>query len=162
MKNLLMSVLLFSLTFTMAFAKRGEVEASVDLFPAGDFVAKAALSGTAKKTGSGYEIPKVSLRVKRLKTGIDLRDEHMQKYIKASEHSTASVTNAKASGGNGTGVLEFMGKKKNQKFTYKIDGDMLVANFKISIKQWGVESVSYKGVGVEDVVDVKAYIPISN
>jgi hypothetical protein len=155
-KLLLITLLCFSLG---AFAK-GKIEIGIDLFPMGDFVAKAKLKGHAKKAGGGYTADKISLKIKKLKTGIELRDKHTHKYMKAKKHPVAVLTMGKAKGGKGVGTMKFMGKKKKIKFTYTVEDGHVVAKFNMSAKAWGIGEIDYKGVGVKDTIEVKAYVPI--
>ena len=38
---------------------------------------------------------------------------------------------------------------------------MVKAQFKLSIKQFGIENVKYLGVGVKDEVEIKVQLPIT-
>jgi hypothetical protein len=155
--SLLVLMLIFSFG---AFAKKGKIEVGVDLFPMGDFVGKAPLRGNATRVGGGFKADKIQLKLKKLKTGLELRDEHMLKYIEAKKYPKAVVSKAVCKGGKGAAVLAFKGKKKKVGFKCSEESGYLVADFKISAKAWGIKEISYKGIGVKDIIEIKAYVPI--
>jgi len=161
MKKVIALVLGFSLFFSTAHAvsKKG-VSVSVELSPAGSFEIKGKVKGSVKKKGSGFEAKKLSFRVKRLKTGMDLRDKHTKEKLEYKKHSDVVVTNAKGSGGKGTGTITVRGVKKKFAFTFKEAGKYIKAKFKLSLKDFGFSGINYMGVGVKDKVTIEAMVPV--
>lgn len=139
-----------------------QIAADVELFPAGDFTAKSgSLTGyMVKKDGKLLLGTPLKVKVSSFKTGLSLRDDHMKKYMKAAKHPEIVV--AKAAGKNGEGVaeLKFAGKKKKVKFKYSESGKKVKISFPLELSKFGIDDISYQGVGVEDEVAVKAVVPL--
>lgn len=157
MKSLVFSFLLMFSFVTFAVSKG--VNVTVELSPAGSFTAKSAkIKGKVSKKGDLYYAKKLYVNVKDLKTGIDLRDEHMQKRIKGSK---ITVTNMKAKGGKGIAMLEMNGKSKKITFKYKANQKQFMANFKLNVRQdYQLKDLKYLGVGAKDEVTIEAIVPI--
>jgi hypothetical protein len=138
------------------------VSADVELFPAGDFTAKSSeLSGyMVQKDGALLLGRPLKVKTSSFKTGIDLRDEHMVKYMGGSKHPYITVSKGMGKGGKGIALVNFNGKDKKVKFEYKISGSSVNVDFKIKISDFGIDDVSYQGIGVEDEVAIKAKVPL--
>ena len=52
------------------------------------------------------------------------------------------------------------GKSNKIKFKYAEDGKVVKVSFSIELSKFGIDDVSYQGVGVEDEVEVKAVVPL--
>lgn len=157
MKSFLLFCLL-SFSFTSLGAKSG-VSVTVKLSPAGSFQAKTStIKGSITKSGSSYTAKKLSVKVKDLETGIELRDDHLQKRISGSR---ITVTDVKASRGNGTGFLEMNKIKKPIRFKFEANSSQLMAVFTIKMSSdYKLKDLKYLGVGAKDVVKIQAIIPI--
>ncbi len=147
------------LSVAQAAPKKG-VSVSVELSPAGSFEIQGKVKGSIKKTGSGYEAKKLSFSVKKLKTGMDLRDKHTKEKLEYKKHSSIVVTDAKGSGGKGTANISVRGVKKPFSFNFKESGKSIIAKFKLNLKDFGISGISYMGVGVKDSVEVTAVVPV--
>ena len=158
MKNLVLAlVLAFSFT---AFGA-GKVDVTVSLTPAGSFhIESPKVKGKLKKKGKVYTASKISVKVKDMKTGMDLRDEHMAKRISSKKHKSIVVTKVKASGGKGKGTIEIKGIKKPFKFSYTIAGKMMKAKFKLNLADFKIKDLKYLGVGAKKIVSIVADIPV--
>ena len=79
-KILIFWLLLFS---TLSIAADPAIDISVNLTPAGSFqITTPKIKGKVKKSKKGtFTAKKLTVKVKDLKTGIELRDDHMQKRI---------------------------------------------------------------------------------
>ena len=151
--------ILFCSSLLIAAPKKGVV-VSVELSPAGSFEIKGRVKGTIKKKGKGFSAKKLTFSVSKLKTGLDLRDEHTIKHLsKKGKYNTITVI-AKGKNGKGNGIAKVRGKKKKFKFTYEQVGKYIIAKFKLSLKAFGITGISYMGIGVDDTVEVVATVPV--
>ena len=158
-------VLVFALNFVLSFAAIAEskgVNISVALSPAGSFQIKSSKVKGKVIKGADGKITANNLRVsiKSLKTGIELRDEHLQKRLEPKIDKKIEVVKAIGKNGKGRGIIKIKGISKKFSFEYKEVGKFVKASFKLSLKEFKISGLSYMGVGVEDVVDVEAVIPI--
>jgi len=146
----LISLIILSFSFN-SFGK-GKVIATIELSPIGSFEAKSSkIRGKIVKNSDGsFLAKKITVKVTSLKTGIELRDNHLHKSMLAKQNRKVILTNAKASGGKGTAEINIRGVKKPIKFTYKDKGGKLDINFSINLNKFKFEDINYKGVGVED------------
>jgi hypothetical protein len=140
--------------------KKG-VTVSVDLSPAGSFEIQGSRyrGGKLQKDGGGFVVSDLRIKTKDLKTGLDLRDEHMRKRL----GEEIILHNAKALGGEGKGVIEINKIKKEFQFTYAPtkDNKLIQAQFELKVSDFNISDVSYMGVGVKDTIRIKALMPIS-
>ena len=146
----LISLIILSFCFN-SFGK-GKVIATVELSPIGSFEAKSSkIRGKIVKNSDGsFSAKKITVKVTSLKTGIELRDNHLHKSMLAKKNRKVILTNAKASNGKGTAKINIRGVTKPIKFTYKDKGEKLDINFSINLNQFKFEDINYKGVGVEN------------
>lgn len=160
MKNNVLFLLYF--LFSLSVFSKGSVKVFVSLTPAGDFVAKSTkVKGKVSKNGDSYTAKLLKVRVKSLKTGVDLRDKHLHKRLtKKKGLSNVEVTNAKGKAGKGSATINVNGIKKKVKFTFKDMGKVAKINFKLSLKMFKIASIKYMGIGVDDIVKVSAEVPI--
>ena len=158
MKRVLLALLLT--LSTLGFSKRG-VDVTVNLSPAGSFHVKSSkIRGKLLKKGNLYLGKKLSVRVNDLKTGIDLRDDHMKKRLDPKKHPSIIVTNVKAKGGKGVGKITIKGITKPFRFVYKLSGKIMESRFKLDLDQFKVKDLNYMGVGAKNIVNVSANIPV--
>ncbi len=147
---------LFSLS---AFAGKGVV-VNVDV-PGMSFQAKTSkIKGKVMKDGDKFKVSELSVKVKSLKTEMDLRDEHLREKLDYKKHSKITVSQGVAAAGKGKAKIEIKGVKKDINFTYKEVGGLFVAKFPLSLKDFGITGISYMGLGVKDKVVVEASVPI--
>jgi hypothetical protein len=147
-----------TLLFTInAFPSDGSINIDVNLSPVGTFkitTEKVKVKGF-KKDGDQIQVKKISIKKNDLKTGIDLRDEHMKKRIK---ERTISVKDIKASGGSGTGTITINKVKKEISFKYKEDGEKIKATFSLNLLDFKIDDINYLGVGVENSITLNIEI----
>jgi polyisoprenoid-binding protein YceI len=109
------------------------------------------------------------------KTGIDLRDHHMQKYLDVEHHRDAILTAPKAAlqipaqGSTQAAVkgrLTLHGTTRDVNFKYKAqraaDGIRIEGTMQVDIREYGIEVPSYLGVTVKPNVDVLANFVIQD
>jgi polyisoprenoid-binding protein YceI len=157
--TILTLVLTLLMSFS-AFAKK-EATAVIELSPAGSFEAKTKkIKGKVKKKGGKYTAKKITIKVKSLKTGIELRDDHLQKRLNPKKHPKIFIKNAVGKNGKGKALLEMNGIKKKINFTFKDKKKYVEVDFKFRLKDYKIKDVSYMGIGVQDVVKVKALVPL--
>lgn len=159
MKNLIIILLLA--TSVNVFAAGKGVDVTVNLTPLGSFhVTSPKIKGKLIKKGNKFMGKEISLKVQSMKTGIDLRDEHMKKRLNPKKHPKIIVSNIVATGGKGKGKIKINGITKPFNFTYKISGQLMEANFNLSLSSFKIKDLSYMGVGAKDIVEINANIPV--
>lgn len=158
--SLVVKVFILSLFTFSAWAGGKGVVVNVEV-PGMSFQAKTSkIKGKVHKKGDSYSISKLYVKVKRLKTEMDLRDEHLHKKLEYKKFPKVTVSKGMAKGGKGKAMIEIKGIKKPISFTYKDTGKLFVARFPLSLKSFGITGISYMGLGVKDKVVVEASVPI--
>lgn len=144
-----------------ALAAAAGVVVKVPLYPVGSFEAKSAkIVGKGTKKGNKYSAKEVKVQVQTLATGISLRDKHLREKLKYKEHPFIIAKDIHAENGSGKATLVVMGISKPVDFKFKDVGPGLAeATFSLNLPDFKIEDVSYKGVGVEDTIEVIATIP---
>ncbi|MFS4457665.1 YceI family protein [Bdellovibrio sp. HCB2-146] len=149
-------VLFFSLT---SMAQEATVD--VTLNPMGDFKGKTSdVKGNATVKGDEVSATNIVVNLKNLKTGVELRDKHTQKYLDTGKFPEAVLLSAKGKGGKGTGRIRIRGVEKDISGTYKVEGKTLKAQFDLNIADFGIKDINYMGVGVEDKITLNVSVPV--
>jgi hypothetical protein len=140
----------------------GKVSIDVQLNPVGNFTASAdTVKGSAVKKGEEVIAKNITLNIDDLKSGVELRDDHMNKeYFESKKYPTATISVAKGKGGKFIANMLLRGKKNKISGTYTISGSTLTAKFKSKLSDWEIKKAAYMGVGVVDEVDVAVEIPV--
>ena len=142
-----------------AFANNLQID--VALSPAGSFKAETQkVSGTAYRTAEGIEAKDVIIDLKSLTTGIALRDKHTKEHLQVEKYPQAKLIKAAGKDGKGTATIEVRGKTKEVAGTYKIEGNMLKAEFPMKLSDLEITGVRYMAVGVKDDVKVHIDLPL--
>jgi polyisoprenoid-binding protein YceI len=142
-----------------AFAQ--SVTIDITLNPMGDFRAKTSdVKGFALLKGDQVTAENITVNLKSLKTGLELRDKHTQKYLDTVTYPEAILVSASGKAGKGSGKLKIRGIEKDVEGTFKIEGKMLKADFKVNIADYGIKDINYMGVGVEDIVVIHVVVPV--
>jgi hypothetical protein len=153
-------LLLFLLTLSLSVSAKGKITINVSLSPAGSFQAVSGdLKGKLVKAGEQFSVKKIGLRVKTLKTGIDLRDEHLWGHLNSQEHPRAYLTNVAGKDGKASGELEVNGVKKTISIQYSEKDGHVLARFEVKASDFSLKKASYLGVGVEDIVTIDIDLP---
>ncbi|MCB9091126.1 MAG: YceI family protein [Halobacteriovoraceae bacterium] len=160
----LSAFILFSFLW-VGFAHAQKLKIHIPLSPAGSFDAEGKIvNGYVKKKGSSYVASKMSVVAKELKTGIDLRDEHLHDRLKAKKFPKIEILKASGKGGKGKAEVKIRGVKKSVAFTYKVKGKTVEFKMPIVLKQFKFDhdkdSLSYMGVGVSDKVEVTGTLKV--
>lgn len=152
----------FVLTLSISvLASAQSATVDVILNPMGDFKAKTSdVKGFATMSGDEVSAKDVVVNLKTLKTGIELRDKHTQKHLNTAKFPEAVLVSATGKGGKGTGKLRIRGKEKDISGTYKVEGKVLKASFKLNLPELDMTDINYMGVGVEDEVTLHISLPI--
>lgn len=154
----LVTTLVFAFSLN-SFAQ--EVVVDVTLNPMGDFKAKtAAVKGEAIKKGDEFTASNIVVNLKSLKTGIEGRDKHTQKYLETEKFPEAVLLSASGKGGKGKGRIKIRGIEKDIVGTYKVEGKQLKAKFDLKLADFGIKDINYMGVGVEDTVVLNVSVPV--
>lgn len=154
---------LFAVLLTSSYAWSQNLKLSVVLSPAGDFVAESnQVSGFVVQNPDGsVQATGIKLPVKSLNSGISLRDDHMtNKYLEASKYPEIILKIAKGKDGKGEAILIVKDKQAKVSGTYEIKGDKFEASFPVKISAFGIENISYKGIGVDDEAKVEVELPL--
>jgi polyisoprenoid-binding protein YceI len=150
------SVLLFS-SFTWA----ASAVVDVNLSPAGSFKAKTAeVVGFAIQKAGEVTAQNIVVKLKGLKTGVDLRDKHTLKHLETEKFPEAVLLSAKGKDGKGTGKIRIRGIEKDISGTYKISGTELQADFKLKLPDFNINNIKYMGVGVDEEVVLHIAVPV--
>lgn len=162
-KLLIIAIITLSLSLNVLAGKNSALSIVVPL-TAGSFQIDAKkVRGTLKKVGEdSYKASKLYVKVKDMKTGMDLRDEHMKSEERLNEKKFPKVimTKIKAQGGQGTGIISIKGKKQKIKFKYSTKGKYLTAKFKIDPTKFPLKKLKYLGVGVDGELKITAKVKI--
>ena len=147
----------------VASAVFADSNASVEvvLKPAGSFVGKTSeVTGFATQKGGAVSASNITVNLKSLKTGIELRDKHTLKHLEADKFPQAILVSATGKGGKGTGKIKIKGIEKNISGTFEIKGSELEAKFPLSLKDFNITGINYMGVGVKDEVKLTITVPL--
>ena len=101
-----------------------------------------------------FKSDKIFILAKSLSTGIDLRDQHLKKYLKVNQYKYIKVSEIKVQNGKGVGVLHLMDKKKKIKFKVSKGEDEVLASFKLSLKSLQLEKPGFMGISVADELEI--------
>lgn len=150
------------LSFQFSNAQEGSAKAFVTLSPAGDFVAQMKTKGSAQLSGTKISAKNITIDLKGLTTGLELRDDHAKnKYLEVSKFPEAVLKEATGENGQGEAIINFHGKDGTVKGTYKIENNKIVnAEFTLKLSEFNINDISYKGIGVDDSVKIQVQIPI--
>lgn len=149
-------LLILSFNANAANNKKG-VSLQIELSPIGSFTLETKrIKGKVIANGDKYTAKELYVKVKNLKSGISLRDNHVQvKYLLKKKFPKISVTDLVAKNGKGKAFLTIKSIKKEISFKYKIIKNKLMkATFSVKLSDYGITGISYKGVGVEDDVSI--------
>lgn len=152
-----MKTLVIALTLILSanLWAKGSVNILVSLKPAGSFNGVTEkVKGKISKTDKGFTSKRIELAIRDIKTGIDLRDEHLWEHLSFKTHSKATLTDLVASNGTGTATLEVNGVKQPININYKDNNGSVEATFAVKASSFNLPPKSYLGVGVSDDVTV--------
>ena len=155
-KMIFFTLILFSFQI---FAQQAIVD--LKLRPAGSFKVKSTeVSGFAIQKGDTVEAQNIKVGLKKVQTGISLRDDHTRKHLEVEKYPEAVLVSAKGQGGKGQGVIRIRGVEKPISGTYKIQGSQLIAEFPIKLSEFNITGIKYMGVGVDDNAKVNVSVPL--
>ena len=162
MKIIFLSIILFGSLNTMASTKNLSIK--VALSPAGSFtITSNKIKGKVYIDSNGNLIAKnIKIPVKTLKTGIELRDNHLKKKLGHEKDKKSILLLLEAKGVNGKGKAKFrvLNKEQTTDFTYKkVSKNIGEANFTLNLDNFGISGISYMGVGVKNTVNVSVKLP---
>lgn len=167
-KLLLASVLCLNSAFAAHMAvTKNKVEFVAKGFPSFIKITGTSESMTGKlEEKEGMLSGKFTLPVKTLKTGMDLRDDHMiNKYLHVGKHPDIKLEIKPFKvmpSGKAKGVLMLHGEEKPVEVSYtsKRSGKELSvdANFKIDIVDFKIDIPSFQGITVAKEVKLKAML----
>lgn len=154
--------ILFSVLFLASLiAQAAKVEFTAKLSPAGSFKAtNGNVTGSAHKVGDKIVADNIQIQMDSFKTGIELRDRHMAEKLEAGKFKHAFCLKAEGKDGKGTAQIKIKDQEKTVSGDYQVNGNNLVATFKININDFGISGVKYMGVGVKDEIEVTVEVPI--
>lgn len=162
MKKSFLTVLMLASSFSVLAAQK--LALNVELSPAGSFTATTdKIKGDVVKNKDGSVSAKeLTVAIRNINTGIDLRDEHFRKHLKFKEHPKAVLSDIKGKDGKATGMLEIAGVKKPIDITYSEEGSNINAKFKVLASEFKLSDAQYMGVGVEDGIEGEVSLPFKS
>lgn len=148
----LWSLFLFSVFSIQAYAEN-KIVLNVQLNPVGSFQALTeVIDGELIKKQGILRANKLAVDIETLKTGIDLRDEHMWKHMSSAKYKKAYLTELVGMNGVAEATLEVAGVKRPVKIKFKDDGKKISGTFKVYAHEFKLPQAEYMGIGVEDEV----------
>lgn len=167
MKILIVSFLLFASLISSVIASTKNISIDVALSPAGSFKISSSKIKGKVYIDSNNEISAKNIKVpiKTLKTGIELRDNHLKKKLGYEKDKKAVLLLIEAKGANGKGKAKFrvLNKEQTADFTYKKVSEKLgEATFSLKLDSFGISGIRYMGVGVKNIVNVKIKLPLKS
>lgn len=166
MKKILLAwtLLLIQNSFGAHIQSKGKVEFLAKGFPTfitiqgkGDQL-KGEMDISGNKVNSG----KFQFPLSTLKTGMDLRDEHMhEKYLESKKYPNAVLTLEPFNldeEGTAKGKLSLHNKEKNIEVTYKRLSEnplQIEAEFKLLLEDYGIDIPSFQGITVAKEIKIK-------
>ena len=140
----------------------GSISFKVRLSPAGSFTAKSEkVKGSLIQNGSNFTSERLTVSIDSLKTGINLRDEHVWKHLKHPEIEKITLSNLKGSGGKATADLEVNGVKKTVQIDFQENGQKITAHFKVNNRDFNLPAVKYLGISVQDEIEIESQMEFS-
>lgn len=126
---------------------------NVQLNPAGSFQALSEnIEGDLIKKQGVLSAEKLVVKIETLKTGIDLRDEHLWKHMSAAKYKKAFLTQLIGKDGVAKAILEVAGVKRPVQIKFQDDGKKINGTFKVSAHDFKLPEAEYMGIGVDDEV----------
>lgn len=155
---------LTTLMISMSTFAAGKLALSVELNPAGSFTATTEkIKGQLLKNKDGsFAAKELSVVIKSMKTGIDLRDDHLWKHLNFQKHPKVTLSDIKGKDGTGAGTLEISGIKRPVEITYTEEGSNIRASFSVRASEFKLPDAQYMGVGVEDMVKGEVTLPFTS
>lgn len=156
-----MKSLFFILLTSLVFAANAQ-EASVDVrLTVGSFKGKSKeIKGFATLVGDTVEAKDIHVGLKKIETGVKLRDEHTRKHLEVEKFPEAILVSAKGKAGKGEGIIKIRGIEKPISGTYKIEGDKLIAEFPVKFSDFDIKGIRYMGIGVKDEGKINVTVPL--
>ncbi|MBX2988551.1 MAG: YceI family protein [Bdellovibrionaceae bacterium] len=150
-----------SLALSAGVAWGQSMVADVTLTPMGSFKAKSTdVKGEAVVSGDMVTAQNIVVGLKNLSTGIELRDRHgRDKYLEVGKYPEIVLVKGQGKGGQGSGLFRWRGVEKEISGTYEVKGSSVVAKFPVKLSDFKVEGINYKGVGVDDEMQVEVSVP---
>ena len=118
-KSILIKFLIVSIISLTSFAAKKGVVIDVNLSPAGSFQIQGKVKGSVyEKDGKLISKGLYSI-VKKMKTGMDLRDNHTKKTLQYKKYPKVEILKAAAKDGSGNAIIKIRNVKKKVSFKYK-------------------------------------------
>ncbi len=147
--------------FSLSLLAKGSIKIAVNLSPAGSFEIKSTkVKGSVKRQGGGFVTSGLSVKVKHLETGLELRDDHLHKKLEGKKYKKIEILKGQAKGGKGVAIIQVKDIKKKFAFSYKEKGGNLIIKFPLDLKDFKFSGIKYAGIGVKDKIVVQAEVPI--
>lgn len=152
-RSLMKKFSMFFLFISFAALAGDKIILNVELSPAGSFQAISEnMKGELVKKEGVLLSEKISIEIESLKTGIDLRDEHLWKHMNSKKYQKAILTNLKGRDGVAQAHLEVAGKKRPVQIQYHEEGSSIIGKFKVLAHDFNLPEAEYLGIGVSDEV----------
>lgn len=156
MKNLLLMIFVLFVSLELQAQK---VEMKVKLTPVGSFVIEAPrVEGKVERKADSLVARNIKLDLRHVSTGIELRDQHVREHFKVDKDPYAVLVKGVGKGGKFMGDLKIAGHTQRVSGTYSEKDSLVEFVFKVKNSDFKLAKANYMGVGVNDVIEVKAQI----
>ncbi|MCO4794133.1 MAG: YceI family protein [Bacteriovoracaceae bacterium] len=127
------------------------------LLPAGSFeIQTKSLYGDLVfiKSSNSIKSQRLSFRTDSLDTGIELRNEHLYKYLNAKKFPRIFIEKVEIKNGKGKGKISINGISKVISFPVIIEKKVYISKFKVIPSQFKLKPAKFMGVSVVDKIEV--------
>lgn len=158
------ALLFFVLTLALNPAWGVPIEVTVHRTIGGAFTIKTSqVQGTIVSEKETVKAASVKVDATSLKVDDqELLTKHIQERLETDHFPTIELTGAEGTNGTGKGIITIKGIAKPVTGQFKVQGNKIVAEFKLSMADFKIEKVRYLGVGAKDEVEIKVELPIKN
>lgn len=172
--RIILTLITFSLFMELSYGATKEIQPDTSSvqFKARGKPSFIAITGISKGLSGRLESKdqtlsgEVALDLRELKTGIDLRDEHMKdNYLEVGTYPKAKVIleNVKVNEGENPfrAILQLHGVTKDISGKFNRQGNKLKAMFNINLSDFAIKVPSYQGITVAEKVDIEVDLSLS-
>lgn len=134
-----------------------DVKVLSKLSPAGTFELECSnvISTFVKKVKNSLFIKQAKIEVTCLDSGIELRNEHVYKYLKSDKFPYLIMNDIKVLDKNASAQVTIGDKTVHEKLLFESDDKRFTFKFNIDLKKYSLETPSFMGVTVNNILSVE-------
>ena len=137
------------------------MNAKVELNPVGSFeVTTKTIRGSVSKKDGKLVAQNIRIPVRNLTSSNETRDHHLKEKLEMKKNPNIIIEKAIGINSKGTALIKLRGVSKKVSFNYTQSASKVDVSFKLNLKEFGISGINYMGVGVQDIVNVTATLPI--